>query len=127
MTKNEYDLHGRVIITEVQSEPDAERPELPVLNTVLNSFVSKVTCSGDDVFLTLTKAGQLATGVGGNGEVGIYVYEDALDASIIWQALSGEQRIDLTHDDVKRHFGSYAGIYENPLLALKVIKPEIEL
>lgn len=127
MTKNEYDMHGRVIITEVQSEPDAERLELPSLNTALNSNVSKVICRGDDVFLTLTKVGQLATGVGGNGEVGIYMFEDAMDASIIWHDSSGEQRIDLTHDDVKRHFGSYAGIYENPLLALKVIKPEIEL
>lgn len=127
MTKNEYDMHGRVIITEVQSEPDAERLELPSLNTALNSNVSKVICRGDDVFLTLTKVGQLATGVGGNGEVGIYMFEDAMDASIIWHDSSGEQRIYLTHDDVKRHFGSYAGIYENPLLALKVIKPEIEL
>lgn len=127
MTNNEYDPNGRVIISEVQSEPEAERLELPTLNTETNAYVSKVRRLGNDVFMTLTQAGQLATGVGGNGEVGIYTFEDAMDASIIWHDSSGEQRIDLTHDDVKRYFGSYAGIYENPLLALKVIKPEIEL
>lgn len=127
MTNNEYDPNGRVIITEVKSETGAVRLELPALNTATNSLVSKVSSLGNDVFIKLTKAGQLATGVGGNGEVGIYLFEDAMDASIVWHDGSGEQRIDLTHDDVKRHFGSYAGIYENPLLALKVIKPEIEL
>jgi len=127
MTKNEYDPNGRVIITEIQSEPEAERLELPALNAATNSLVSRVARSGNDIFLFLTQAGQLATGVGGNGEVGIYTFEDALDASIIWHDASGEQRIDLTNDEVKRHFGSYVGIYENPLLALKVIKPEIEL
>lgn len=127
MTKNEYDPNGRVFITEVQSEPEAERIELPALNTATNSLVSRVARSGNDVFLSFTQAGQVATGVGGNGEVGIYVFEDALDASIIWHDTTGEQRIDLTNDDVKRHFGSVAGIFENPLLALKIIKPEIEL
>lgn len=127
MTKNEYDTYGRVIITEVQSDPEPERLELPALNTATNSLVSRVVRSGNDVFLFLTQAGQLATGVGGNGEVGIYTFEDALDASIIWHDTSGEQRIDLTNDDVKRHFGSFASIFEDPLLALKIIKPEIEL
>jgi len=127
MTNNEYDPNGRVVMTEVKSETEAVRLELPALNTATNSLVSKVSRLGNDIFLKLTQPGQLATGVGGNGEVGIYTFEDALDASVIWHDRSGEQRIDLTHDDVKRHFGSYAGIYENPHLALKVIKPEIEL
>ncbi|KAB2680054.1 MULTISPECIES: hypothetical protein [Brucella/Ochrobactrum group] len=155
MTKNEYDMHGRVMIIKVQSETEAERLELPSLNTAIMNEIKfeggmvgitispddlkrslmfskatdlkEITQSGDDIFLKLTKAGQLTTGVRGNGEIGIYMFEDTLDASIIWHDSSGEQRIDLTHDDVKRHFGSFAGIYENPLLALKVIKPEIEL
>jgi len=127
MSKNEYDMHGRVIITEVKSETEATPLQLPALNTATNSLVSKVSRLGNDIFLKLTQPGQLATGVGGNGEVGIYTFEDALDASVIWHDSSSEQRIDLTHDDEKRHFGSFAGIYENPHLALKVIKPEIEL
>ncbi|KAB2655183.1 hypothetical protein F9K94_21770 [Brucella tritici] len=127
MIKNEYDMRGRVIITEVKSETEATPLQLPELNTATNSHVSKVSRLGNDIFLKLTQPGQLATGVVANGEVGIYMFDDAMDASIIWHDSSGEQRIDLTHDDVKRHFGSYAGILENPLLALKVIKPEIEL
>jgi len=127
MTNNEYDPNGRVVITEVKSETETKRLELPALNTATNEFLSKVSRLGDDIFLTITKTGQLELGIAENDEVGIYMFEDAMDASIIWHDTSGEQRIDLTHDDVKRHFGSYAGIYENPLLALKVIKPEIEL
>lgn len=127
MTNNEYDPNGRVVITEVKSETETKRLELPALNTATNEFFSKVSRLGDDIFLTITKTGQLELGIAENDEVGIYMFEDAMDASIIWHDTSGEQRIDLTHDDVKRHFGSYAGIYENPLLALKVIKPEIEL
>lgn len=132
MTKNEYDMRGRVIITEVKSETEAERLELPALNTAANEYVSKVTRLGNDVFLTMTKVGQQELGITENDEVGtcevgIYMFEDTLDASIVWHGNSEAQRIDLTHDDVKRHFGRFAGIYENPLLALKVIKPEIEL
>lgn len=125
MTKNEYDPNGKVVITETNAEANSERLELPVLNNETNELVHQVSRSGNDIFLTLTEVGQQETGVGEKGEVGIYIFDNEQDASIIWQDASGEQRIDLTHDDIKRHFGSLAGIFENPLIALKVIKPEI--
>lgn len=126
MTKNEYDLNGRVVITEINAKANSECLELPALNTTTNALVSKITRSGNDIFISLTKSAQLSTGVRGNGSVGIYLFDDVMDASLIWHDGSGEQRIDLTHGDIKCHFGSFGGIFENPLLALKVIKPEIE-
>lgn len=125
-----YIPEGRAIISEVRIGcPTGELQSVakPELNTATNDLVKSVSLSKPDIFLILSEKGRMATGERGNGEIGIYVFDEYRDASIIWHNDVGEQRIDLDQDDIKQHFGSLAGIFENPLNALKVVNPKIKL
>ncbi len=129
-TMGDYNPHGRLIISEVRNAaPEPELPSMPALNTTTNTLVNRISAIGKDtIFLDLSKAGLAAAGVGGQNNVAIYLNFEYRDATICWDDADGnEQRVDLDKSDIKQHFGSLAGIFENPLNALKVVNPKIKL
>lgn len=129
-SKGEYDPNGRLIISEVrQTAPKPTIPSMPALNATTSALVSRISAIGNDtIFLDLSEAGLAAAGVGGQNNVVIYLNFEYRDATICWDDADGnEQHVDLDKTDIKKHFGSLAGIFSNPLNALKVANPKIKL